>query len=223
MAHDIVKESAFESLGLRERKIAKTKAMIAECFIGLMTEFGFHGFSVKELCVKADIAEATFYNYFPQKIDVLLFAITVRRFDIECRRIAFGACAPKGLDAIGLYVTELYAILCENPRLWFEVGSVLYRENVSFPTLTLGDKLLACGDIPGVVEYDFGDDTIYFFKQHLAQAKTDGVLPKHFDVDEGAAFIDALVFGAPVIFRADLKKAEAFLQKQIRRFCRQDG
>jgi len=219
-----VNNNQFETLGLRERKIAKTKAMIAFVFLDLMAEYGFHGFSIKELCVKADIAEATFYNYFPQKIDVLLFAVTVRRFEIECRNIAFGDRGPKGLDAIYLLVEKLYATISENQRMWFEVGSVFYRENVQFPSLTLGDKLLVCGDIHGVSEYDFGNDTLDFFAKHLLLAKNSGVLADDFDIKEGAAFIDALTFFCvPVMFRSDIKTAKVFLKKQIRRFCRQEG
>jgi len=67
-------------VGLRERKKAKTRALIrAEAFRLFRTQ-GFHATTVEQISAAAEVSPATFFRYFPTKEDVVLhedFNLTV--------------------------------------------------------------------------------------------------------------------------------------------------
>jgi AcrR family transcriptional regulator len=55
------------STGLRERKKARTRRLIAETAARLFAERGYEHVSVSDVAREAEVAEATLYNYFPTK------------------------------------------------------------------------------------------------------------------------------------------------------------
>lgn len=60
-------------LGLRERKKAKTRAAIQAHALRLFAEQGYDHTTVEQICEAAEISESTFYRYFPNKPDVVLW------------------------------------------------------------------------------------------------------------------------------------------------------
>ncbi|TFH25138.1 MAG: TetR/AcrR family transcriptional regulator [Myxococcales bacterium] len=55
----------------RERRKLELRARILETASGLFADQGFHETRVAEICVRADIAEKTFFNHFPTKLHLL--------------------------------------------------------------------------------------------------------------------------------------------------------
>jgi AcrR family transcriptional regulator len=58
-------------VGLRERKRQRTRQLISETALALFIERGFEGVSVAEVARAAEVAEATVFNYFPTKEDLV--------------------------------------------------------------------------------------------------------------------------------------------------------
>ena len=58
-------------LGLRERKKQQTRAAIRDAAMRLFLERGFEQVSVAEVARAADVSEATVFNYFPTKEDLV--------------------------------------------------------------------------------------------------------------------------------------------------------
>jgi len=56
--------------GLRARKKAQTRDLIAETARRLFEERGFDAVTVAEVARKAEVAEKTVFNYFPAKEDL---------------------------------------------------------------------------------------------------------------------------------------------------------
>jgi AcrR family transcriptional regulator len=58
-------------LGLRERKKQRTRELLAETARRLFSERGFENVSVAEIARVAEVSEATVFNYFPTKEDLV--------------------------------------------------------------------------------------------------------------------------------------------------------
>src|SRR5260221_324340 len=57
--------------GLRERKKLRTRQLIAETARGMFAERGFDAVPVTAIARAAEVSEATIYNYFPTKEDLV--------------------------------------------------------------------------------------------------------------------------------------------------------
>ena len=67
--------------GRRERKKQQTRQLIADSARQLFVEHGFERVSVAEVARRADVAEATVFNYFPSKEDLVFSGL--ERFEDE--------------------------------------------------------------------------------------------------------------------------------------------
>ena len=64
-----------EQYPLRERKHAQTKVDLGKAFFNELCKTGFYNVSIKKVCQIANVSEGTFFNYFPQKVDILCYAL----------------------------------------------------------------------------------------------------------------------------------------------------
>src|ERR1700733_13675694 len=62
---------AATEIGLRERKKQRTRQLIAETAWRLFAERGFDQVPVAEVAAAAEVSEATVFNYFPTKEDLV--------------------------------------------------------------------------------------------------------------------------------------------------------
>src|SRR5581483_5701222 len=62
-------------LGLRERKKQRTRQLIADTARRLFVERGFERVTVAEVARAAEVSEATVFNYFPTKEDLLYWRL----------------------------------------------------------------------------------------------------------------------------------------------------
>src|SRR5215470_9537722 len=69
----ISKEEVGLRLPLREKKFARVRLAILSAVLRLMQERSLAAISVREICDVAQVAPATFFNYFPSKEDVLVY------------------------------------------------------------------------------------------------------------------------------------------------------
>jgi len=62
-----------QEYSLREKKYARTKVGLMNAFVERLRSKRFDDISIREVCQEAEIAEGTFFNYFPEKIDVISY------------------------------------------------------------------------------------------------------------------------------------------------------
>jgi len=56
----------------RDRRVARTHRALREALIGLMLERGWEGFTIQDVCDRADVGRSTFYLHFADKEDLLV-------------------------------------------------------------------------------------------------------------------------------------------------------
>jgi AcrR family transcriptional regulator len=91
--------------GLRERKKRQTRQLLADTARRLFAERGFENVSVAEIARVADVSEATVFNYFPTKEDLVYSGLEV----FEDALLAAVRDRPAGetaIDAFGRFILE---------------------------------------------------------------------------------------------------------------------
>lgn len=67
-----------------DRRITRSKRALRDALIELMEERGFDGFSVNDLCARADLNRGTFYNHFHDKDQLLATLENEILADLDC-------------------------------------------------------------------------------------------------------------------------------------------
>jgi AcrR family transcriptional regulator len=150
--------------GLRERKKQQTRQLIADTAWRLFAERGFEPVTVAEVAGAADVSEATVFNYFPTKEDLvygrmeafeedLLAAIRQRRpgesvleafgrFVLEPR----GLLAAKGKEAAEGLAT-IARVITSSPALLARERQIFARYTESLAALIAEGTSAAAGDV----------------------------------------------------------------------------
>jgi AcrR family transcriptional regulator len=96
--------------GLRERKKAKTKAIMQEQALRLFAKQGYDGTSVEQIAEAAEVSPSTFFRYFPTKEAVVLHD-TLDPLIIENFRSQ-----PPGINTVQALRSALHTVFSEMPK-----------------------------------------------------------------------------------------------------------
>jgi AcrR family transcriptional regulator len=100
--------------GLRERKKQRTRQLIADTARALFAQRGFESVTVAEVARAAEVSEATVFNYFPTKEDLLYSGLEA--FEEELlSAIRERAPGESVLDAFARFVTQPRGLLAAPP------------------------------------------------------------------------------------------------------------
>jgi AcrR family transcriptional regulator len=110
--------SSADQLGLRERKKARTRQLIADTAARLFAERGYESVAVSDVAREAEVALQTLYNYFPSKEHL----VTDRDRQIQDRLCDLIRARPPGITpaaAIRDYVLKsVVGIRSIPPEIW---------------------------------------------------------------------------------------------------------
>jgi AcrR family transcriptional regulator len=180
--------------GLRERKKQRTRQLIAETARRLFTERGFDAVPVAEVARAAEVSEATVFNYFPTKEDLVyqgmeafgaeLIAAVRDRPPGEPVVAAFGrfVLQPRGLLAAenkdsARYLTEVSAMIAASPPLLAREQQIFARYTASLAALIAADTGAEPGDLrPWTAAHaliGIHQALISFVRQRLAEGPDD--------------------------------------------------
>jgi AcrR family transcriptional regulator len=156
------------SPGLRERKKQQTRQLIADTARRLFAERGFEGVTVVEVARRADVSEATVFNYFPTKEDLfysgleefeekLLAAVRERkpgtsvlaafRDFMLVERGVFDMKAAGGDDEATERVRTITRVITESPALLARERQVFDEYSSSLAALIAEETGAVAGDV----------------------------------------------------------------------------
>jgi AcrR family transcriptional regulator len=196
-------EGAGLRLPLREKKFARVRLAILSAGLQLMKERSLADISVREICDVAQVAPATFFNYFPSKEDVLVYYMRLWSIPVtlQCRAVAAQG---RVLNAVVTVFDYTAHQMEQDPRLMFEIIAYIAHatEPPHLPSLTRAERLLAFPDLPGAedVEPQSIDE---LFTAQLMQAVRIGELPSSFSTEAMALLLKTIFYGIPLAIRRE--------------------
>ena len=187
---------------LRERKHARTKLALLQAALERMRDKRLDEIPVKELCDEVEISEATFFNYFPKKNDLLHYLIQVWTFEV-----AWHAREAVGDEAGVEYIEHVFDYtgrkLADHPRLLLEIIAHMALEphpktcTRTRSELSLAERLQAfpeCEGVECVPELRLSE----VLRTPLERATAKGELPASVDLDAALLGLLGIFFGVPL-------------------------
>lgn len=183
---------------LRERKFARTRLALAGAATQHLNSASLDSLSVKSLCERVQISEATFFNYFPRKDDLVayldkLWSLELNWFGHQAAR------QQRGLAVIEALFRYTAIQIQKKPGLMGEI--IAYeardREHAPRPEITRAERALAFPDLEGIGDID-NDSLETLLKQALLQAMSAGELPENTLVPAAMVGLVSVFYGVPL-------------------------
>ena len=182
---------------LRERKFAKTKLALLEAAVIELEHCSLEGVSVKALCDRVDVSEATFFNYFPKKTDLLDYYIQLWNLELSW------VCQQSEVEGLAL-IDELFQRCArdfqKHTGMLTEIIAYLARQRsrVTAPELGLAERQKAFPKLVGIEEVEIqGLDRIWM--SGLQQAVASGQLPKNTHIPTAIIGLAAIFYGVALM------------------------
>lgn len=189
----------FQSLPLRQRKFADTKVSILEALVARLDERPLEAISTKELAAAIPISEASFFNYFPKKTDLIVYFIQL--WSIGAMRHARSReTNGSALAAIEAVFEHTAKEAVAHPGTLREVIAAQARmgQKPALQEISLAERLRAFPDADDIDDIPAaGLDQIV--TPLLAQAVETGELPKEADLQLLMLAVCSIFFGTPIL------------------------
>lgn len=186
---------------LRERKYARTKIALLEAMLERLRQKPLADITVRDLCDDAGISEATFFNYFKKKDDLLRYFIQV--WALEVTVVANErAGADGGVGYIEAVFEDTGERIADNTRVMLEIISHMAHAqpeewNCERPLLGAAERIQAFPGVEGVLQLEECEIDV-MFRAAVERAKTRGEISEHVDSDAAVTSILAIFLGIPL-------------------------
>ncbi|MCH8837914.1 MAG: TetR/AcrR family transcriptional regulator [Candidatus Marinimicrobia bacterium] len=187
---------------LRQRKYARTKLALLDAVLERLAKKPLEEITVRELCADTEVSEATFFNYFPTKTDLLVYYIQLWTIEVSWyveHEVRQGS-ALKTIEAIFVYTAMKSE---QQPAIMGEI--IAYQARMSAPP-TLGDvtpveRIMAFPDCVGVESLPARGLTS-ILPGLIEKTVQEGELPRDTDGAMVLAALTSIFFGVPIVQRS---------------------
>lgn len=204
---------AVVDLSIRERKAAKLKLLILSSAKELLLKKSFNEIYVNEICDIVGVSKVTFFRYFPQKEDILLYFMRVWSFEIS---IDTNKKRLDGLKAVH-YIFERYGDLCEKYKsmilhlIKYHAGSETVLKPIS---IKKAEKQILFPNQDGIqlVEVLAFDKLL---EKHLLEAIFNTEITKSSDVSDMVRMLLTVTYGSILVAKMKHLPVKALLKKNV--------
>jgi len=199
---------------LRERKFARTRLALAEAASGHLEAASLETLSVKSLCERVQISEATFFNYFPKKDDLIVYLDRLWTLELNW----YGQQAmqqQQGLAVIEALFRYTSIQIQKKPGLMGEIiaHEARSRERHSGPDITVAERMLAFSDLEGIE--NMSDDSLEgLLRGSLQMAIEQGELPENTAIGAAMVGLVSIFYGVPLALQHGNPAAIAAMYRQ---------
>jgi len=183
---------------LRERKFARTRLALAEVVTHHLENAPLEALSVKSLCERAQISEATFFNYFPKKEDIVVYLDKLWSLELNWYGLQVAG-QQKGLPVIEALFRYAAIQIQKKPGLMGEIIAYQARERTrsTRPDITPAERAMAFHDLAGIAET--GQDSLEMvLRKALQQAVDQGDLPQNTLITAAMVGLVSIFYGVPL-------------------------
>lgn len=199
---------------LRERKYAHTKLAMMNAVIERLNEKSFDMMSVKELADAVPVSEATFFNYFSRKSDLIGYVSQLWGMEV-CWRGSQVARESPGLSVIHAVFDRTAQQIREQPKLMGELiaWQARLREKPELPPVTLAERQLAFPDLTGIEEMpETGIEAL--LAANLQKAVDQNELPANTPINTVMVTLLSVFYGVPLALRLSNPSAIGNMYRQ---------
>jgi AcrR family transcriptional regulator len=183
---------------LRERKFARTRLALADVVTHHLENAPLETLSVKALCERAQVSEATFFNYFPKKEAIVVYLDKLWSLELNW----YGrqaASQQEGLPVIEALFRYTAIQIQKKPGLMGEIIAHEARERTRAPrpAITPAERAMAFRDLAGIEELE-DDGLEMILRKSLQQAVDKGELPPNTLVPAAMVGLVSIFYGVPL-------------------------
>ncbi len=187
----------WSKIPLRERSRAKTRLALLDATLSQMQERAFADIRAADVARAAGVSEATFFNHFGSKGDLLLYFVQLWSIEVGSKARAFEP------DGGGLAAIErVFAITAEQLSQWPRVMAEVVAHQATagrpeaVPEVSAAERIARFPECDGVDALPArGIDAI--IERNLRRAVELGELPRHADLETLSLAIASVFLGTP--------------------------
>jgi len=185
--------------GLRERKFARTRLKLTQALARRLEQSSLEEVVVRDLCDDVEVSEATFFNYFPRKLDLLDYYAQLWMLELGWRCQASEA---QGVAAIAVSFDFMAASFQKQSGVMGEMiaRQALLREKPEPIEIGLAERQIAYPDYEGIEALPVGGVDKAWLPA-LEQAIRSGELPANSHIPTVMVGLAAIFYGVPLVLR----------------------
>ncbi|VAW75378.1 hypothetical protein MNBD_GAMMA15-500 [hydrothermal vent metagenome] len=183
---------------LRTRKAARTRLALVRVLSDALGDHTFADIRVKTICAEAELSEATFFNYFGRKQDLMTYLAHLWLLELGWH-VQAAASGAQGLAVIEKMFVQV-AYTCERkPGVFRELLVWIARGGSLDPEISLGplEKQLAFPDLEGIGDTPVKGIDVWLLK-HLEFAVSDAELPDNTLIPLALGSLLTILLGVPM-------------------------
>ncbi|ASJ55062.1 TetR family transcriptional regulator [Brevibacillus formosus] len=183
-----------EPISLREKKKAKTKFALLDAALELIGDGSFRNVLVEDICERAEVSKVTFFKFFPQKEELLIYYMSI--WQAECF-VELQNTGKRGWEAVRHVFAKVARDSEKHPGIMLSLVSFLAEQKMHpcVPLLSEAELFLR---FPEHEEREAlgAVDLHQIFQRCIQEAARDGQLAPHVNEEEAIILLFSMFYGA---------------------------